>query len=64
MKNLIELQVNLEYQHFPKYFTHEQIDFLKNLAFINLEENELKIIISVLKKRQSNERMNDNINIL
>ena len=61
VKNLIELQVNLEYQHFPKYFTHEQIDFLKNLAFINLEENELKIIISVLKKRQSNERMNDNI---
>ena len=61
VKNLIELQVNLEYQHFPKHFTHEQIDFLKNLAFINLEENELKIIISVLKKRQSNERMNDNI---
>ena len=61
VRNLIELQVNLEYQHFPKHFTHEQIDFLKNLAFINLEENELKIIISVLKKRQSNERMNDNI---
>jgi len=61
VKNLIEIQVNLEYQHFPKHFTHEQIDFLKNLAFINLEENELKIIISILKKRQSNERMNDNI---
>ena len=51
----------MEYQHFPKYLTHEQIDFLKKMANIILEENELKIIISVLKKRQSNERMNDNI---
>ena len=61
VKNLIELQINLEYQHFPKYLTHEQINYLKNLAFISLEENELKIIISVLKKKQSNERINDNI---
>ena len=61
VKNLIELQINLEYQHFPKYLTHEQIDYLKNLAYISLEENELKIIISVLKKRQSNEIINDNI---
>ena len=61
VKNLIELQINLEYQHFPKYLTHEQIDFLKKMAYIILEENELKIIISVLKKRQSDERMNDNI---
>ena len=61
VKNLIELRINLEYQHFPKYLTHEQIDYLKNLAFIILEENELKIIISVLKKKQSNEIINDNI---
>ena len=61
VKNLIELQINLEYQHFPKYLTHEQINYLKNLAFISLEENELKIIISVLKKRQSDEMINDNI---
>ena len=50
VKNLIELQINLEYQHFPKYLTHEQIDYLKNLAYISLEENELRIIISILKK--------------
>ena len=61
VKNLIELKINLEYQHFPKYLTHEQIDYLKKLAFITLEENELKIIISVLKKKQSNDIMNDNI---
>ena len=61
VKNLIELQINIEYQHFPKYLTHEQINYLKNLAFISLEENELKIIISVLKKRQSDEMINDNI---
>ena len=61
VKNLIELKINLEYQHFPKYLTHEQIDYLKNLAIIILEENELKIIISILKKRQSNEIINDNI---
>ena len=34
VKNLLELQVNLEYQHFPKYLTHEQIDFLKSLAIL------------------------------
>ena len=61
VKNIIELKINLEYQHFPKYLTHEQIDYLKKLAFITLEENELKIIISVLKKKQSNDIMNDNI---
>ena len=61
VKNLIELQINLEYHHFPKYLTHEQIDYLKNLAYLILEENELKIIISVLKKKQSNQRINDNI---
>ena len=61
VKNLIELQVNLEYQHFPKYLTHEQIDYLKFLARLILEETELKIIIKVLKKKQSNEKINDNI---
>ena len=61
VKNLTELQVNLEYQHFPKYLTHEQIDYLKFLAYLILEEAELKIIIKVLKKKQSNERINDDI---
>ena len=64
VKNLIEIQVNLEYQHFPKYLNNEQIDYLKNLAYINLEENELKILISVLKKKQSNQRLKDNIKIM
>ena len=64
VKNLIEIQVNLEYQHFPKYLNNEQIDYLKNLAYINIEENELKILISVLKKKQSNQRLKDNIKIM
>ena len=30
--NLFELKVNLDYHHFPKYLTHEQIDYLKKYA--------------------------------
>jgi hypothetical protein len=29
VKNLLELQINLEYHHFPKYLSHEQINFKK-----------------------------------
>ena len=38
VKNLIQIQINLEYPHFPKYLTHEQVDYLKNLAYIILEK--------------------------
>ena len=60
VKNLLELQVNLEYHHFPKYLTHEQIDYLKKLALLSLEESELKLILKILKKRQKNNRENEN----
>ena len=60
VKNLLELQVNLEYHHFPKYLTHEHINYLKKLAFLTLEENELKIILKILKKKQKNNRENEN----
>jgi hypothetical protein len=61
VKNLLELQINLEYHHFPKYLSHEQINYLKKLAMLNLEENELKIILKILKKKQKDTRLTQNI---
>ena len=61
VKNLLELQINLEYHHFPKYLSHEQINYLKSLARLILEESELKIILKVLKKKQKDNRDNENI---
>ena len=61
VKNLLELGINLEYHHFPKFLTHEQINYLRKLALLILEENELKIILKILKKRQRNNRENENI---
>ena len=63
VKNLLELQIHLEYQHFPKYLTHEQIDYLINLANLLLEQNELIVIIKILKKKQRTSYMDENIKI-
>ena len=57
--NLLELQVPLEYHHFPKYLTHEQIDYLKKYAKAQLKQDELKIIINILKKKQNTQKMKD-----
>ena len=57
--NLLELQVPLEYHHFPKYLTHEQIDYLKKYANTQLKQDELKLIINALKKKQSTQKMKD-----
>ena len=61
VKNLLELQINLEYHHFPKYLSHEQINYLKKLAILILEESELKIILKILKKKQKDTRVTQNI---
>ena len=50
--NLMEMQVPLEYHHFPKYLTNEQIDYLKSYANLQLMQNQVKIILKVLKKKQ------------
>ena len=57
--NLLELKVPLEYHHFPKYLTHEQIDYLKKYAKAQLKQDLLKIIINALKKKQSTQKMKD-----
>ena len=57
--NLLELKVPLEYHHFPKYLTHEQIDYLKKYAKAQLKQDELKIIINILKKKQNTQKMKD-----
>ena len=61
VKNLLELQINLEYQHFPKYLTHEHIDYLIELAHLLLEQSELIIIIKVLRKKQTTSYIDENI---
>ena len=64
VKNLLELQVNLEYHHFPKYLTHEQIDFLKKMAMNSLEKNQLKIVINVIRNKKNAERFNEKLKCL
>ena len=34
VRNLLELNTNLEYHHFPKFLTHEQIDYLIKISSI------------------------------
>ena len=59
--NLFELQVPLDYQHFPKFLTHEQIDYIKNYSELKLKLNQLKIIINILKKKQYTQKMSDTL---
>ena len=61
VKNLLELKINLEYQHFPKFLTHEHIDYLIKLAHLLLEQSELVIIIKILRKRQTTYYIDDNV---
>ena len=59
VKNLLELQVNLEYQNFPKYLNKKQIDYLIELGKIILEENELRVIVKVLHQKKKHEKLNE-----
>ena len=61
VRNLLELQTSLGYQHFPKFLTHEQIDYLIKLANLFLEENQLIIILKALKKKQFFEIETENL---
>ena len=61
VRNLLELQTNLEYHHFPKFLTHEEADYLIKIATISLEEIQLKIIMKVLKKKHNELKNKENI---
>ena len=61
VRNLLELQTNLDYHHFPKFLSHEEIDYLIEIATISLEEMQLKIILKVLKKKQKELKDKENI---
>ena len=61
VRNLLELQINLEYHHFPKFLTHEEIDFIMKIADISLESKQLKIIMKILRKKQEELKQNENI---
>ena len=54
VKRLLEIQTKLEYHNFPKYLDKDQADYIIELANINLEEAQLKIVIDVLQKKQNN----------
>jgi hypothetical protein len=54
VKRLLEIQTKLEYHHFPKYLDNDQADYIIELANLNLEETQLKIVIDVLQKKQNN----------
>ena len=53
VKRLLEIQTKLEYHHFPKYLDKDQADYIIEMANINLEEAQLKIVIDVLQKKQN-----------
>jgi len=61
VRNLLELQTNLEYHHFPKFLTHEEVDYLIKIATISLEEIQLKIIMKVLKNKHNELKTKENI---
>ena len=61
VRNLLELQTNLDYHHFPKFLSHEEIDYLIKIATISLEEIQLKIILKVLKKKQKELKDKENM---
>ena len=52
VKNLIEMNTNLEYFHFPKFLNNEQIDYLISQAKSYLMENLLTLTLRILKKKQ------------
>ena len=61
VKNLMELDTNLEYHNFPKFLTHEEIDFILKISDISLEENQLNIILKTIKDKQSEIKFAENI---
>ena len=61
VRNLLELQINLEYHHFPKFLTHEEIDFILKRADMSLESKQLKIIMKILKKKQNEKKEREDL---
>ena len=56
VKHLLEINTNLEYFHFPKYLSHEHIDYLIENSQLNLNQNFLIIILKALKNKEKKER--------
>ena len=56
VKHLLEINTNLEYFHFPKYLSHEHIDYLIENSQLILNENFLIIILKALKNKEKKER--------
>ena len=58
---LISLNVFFTYENFPVFLTHEQIDYIIKIAYIEYELSEWKILFRILKKKQydlKNEELN------
>ena len=63
-KKFIRITINLEYHRFPKFLTHEEIDFLIKRVDISLESKQLKNIMKILRKKQLELKQNENLNKL
>lgn len=58
---LISLNVFFTYENFPVFLTHEQIDYIIKIAYMEYELSEWKILFQILKKKQydlKNEQLN------
>lgn len=53
---LISLNAFFTYENFPVFLTHEQIDFVIKISYMQHELNELIELFRILKKKQSNLR--------
>ena len=63
-KKFIRITINLEYHRFPKFLTHEEIDFLIKRVDISLESKQLKNIMKILRKKQLELKQKENLNKL
>lgn len=61
IRNLLEMQTNLEYHHFPKFLTNQHCDYLIEMADICLEEAQLKIVLKAVKNKQMKIKNEENI---
>lgn len=56
VKRLIELNTPLDVSLFPKYLDTNQIEYIINLAYSQIEATQLKIVLKALKERQKHMR--------
>jgi len=61
VKKLIELNTQIEYNMFPRFLDHSEIDYLLRISYKQIECYQLKLIFKALKKSQKNLKKDKNL---